>query len=334
MSFRAITLRQEELPWSWPLRLGSQVPARRARCVITAQDEEGRQHQAELAPCAGVHSESLNEALSQWRHDIETLLRQPWSLETWNWTRPAFGLLDLPRQTFRSVLTAVEQLLLSWAQQENPEKYSLPSTVSIEGSALLALQNDADVCWQEFLQLWDQGFRIFKCKVGRLSASYEYDFLREMSKHGASHLRLDANRGMSPEAVAFWKAHSHHLPIAYWEEAAGMEPLALDETLWDSAEAPTAAAWILKPSRLGLSRTVELLKKASVQHIPCVLSNAFDSGMSLRCSAWVYAAFCTNPQPLGYGTTRFLPPDMWQSEKWGQARVTVPRHPFAQEGEA
>jgi O-succinylbenzoate synthase len=274
--------------------------------------------------------------LAQWRHAIEGRLMQPWPHETWSWTRPAFGLLDLPQQTFPSVLTAVEQLLLSLAQQEDPGKFSLPASIPIEGSALLALQDDAETTRQEFLQLWDQGFRIFKCKVGRLSPSHEYDCLQEMNEHGGGdlRLRLDANRGMSPAAAAFWTAKSHHLPLEYWEEAAGMQPQALDETLWDEAEAPHAAAWILKPSRLGLSRTVAFLKRASEQRIPCVLSNAFDSGLSLRCSAWIYAAFCANPRPLGYGTTRFLPPDMWQSESWGQARVIIPRHPFAQQGEA
>jgi O-succinylbenzoate synthase len=338
MNFRMITLRQEELPWSWPLRLGAKVPMQRARSVITAWDHEGYAHQAELAPCPGVHPESLDEALNQWRHEIEPRLMQTSLLpEKWNWTRPAFGLMDLPIQTFRSVQSAVEQLLLSHAQEQNPEEFSLPAPLAIEGSVLLALQADQGECWQEFLQLWDQGFRVFKCKVGRLPAAQEYDILRKMAEHGEGllRLRLDANRGMSSEATAFWKERSQHLPISFWEEAAGMEPQALDETLWnEEASIPSADVWILKPTRLGLSRTVALLKKASADGITCVLSNAFDCGLSLRSAAWLYAAFCTNPQPLGYGTTRFLPPDIWQSESWGHARVMIPRHPFARRGEA
>lgn len=338
MSFRSITMRQEELPWSWPLRLGANVPARRARTVITALDDQGRRHQAELAPCPGVHSETWEEACQQWCQTIEPLLVQrPLGHEKWIWTHPGFGLLDLPPALFRSVLTAVEQLLLSWAQSENPEEYSLPAPMSIQGSALLALDADREVFWREFSQLWDQGFRLFKCKVGRHAASYEYDLLRAMTEYGAGQLRLrlDANRSVSADALNFWKETSSHLPIDYWEEAAGMKPMALDETLWDQpGTIPSAAAWVLKPTRLGLSRTIELLKQAAQDQTPCVLSNSFDSGLSLRCGAWIYAAFCVNPQPLGYGTTRFLPPDPWDSVSWGQARVSIPLHPFPRGVEA
>ncbi|HET9239988.1 MAG TPA: hypothetical protein VFO10_22190 [Oligoflexus sp.] len=334
MSFQTISVRQESLPWSWPLRLGAQMPQNRLRAVITAWDSEGRRHEAELAPCPGVHPENLEEALGQWHRQVETLLTaNAFAPERWNWTRPAFGLLDLPSGLFRSVLTAVEQLLLSLAQAEHPEEFSLPAAVMMEGSALLALQADAEKGWQEFLQLWGAGFRVFKCKVGRLPARHEYDLLQRMNVHAAGHLRLrlDANRGMDQEGLHFWQSHQASLPIAYWEEAAGLRPQALDETLWDDdAAGSEAAAWILKPTRLGLSRTIALLKDAANQGIPCVLSNAFDSGLSLRASAWIYAAFCANPQPLGYGTTRFLPADSWDSETWGRAEVLIPRHPFSQ----
>lgn len=334
MSFPAISVRRETLPWSWPLRMGAQLPQNRLRAVIEAVDTEGRRHEAEIAPCPGVHPENLDAALSQWHQDVEALLTAgPLPPERWNWTRPAFGLLDLPSGIFPSVLTAIEQLLLSWAQAEQPEEFALPAPIRMEGSALLALQADADQCWQEFLQLWDEGFRVFKCKVGRLPAAHEFNLLQRMNTHGSGHLRLrlDANRGMEPDAVHFWQEHQSSLPIAYWEEAAGLLPQALDETLWDDdGEAPEAAAWILKPTRLGLSRTVALLKKAAAHTMPCVLSNAFDSGLSLRSSAWIYAAFCADPQPLGYGTTRFLPADAWDSEAWGRAQVIVPRHPFSQ----
>jgi O-succinylbenzoate synthase len=336
MSFQAISVRQEALPWSWPLVLGAQVPQNRLRAVITALDAEGRRHEAELAPCPGVHPESLADALRQWQEDVEALLTAgPFAPELWNWTRPAFGLLDPPSGIFRSVLTAVEQLLLSWAQAGHPEEFSLPGPVTLEGSALLAFSSNAEQSWQEFSQLWDAGFRVFKCKVGRLPAPYEYDLLRRMNDHGRGHLRLrlDANRGLNQDAIHFWQQQDS-LPIDYWEEAAGMQPQALDETLWDNVEVPEAAAWILKPTRLGLSRTIALLKKAAVQNIPCVLSNAFDSGLSLRSSAWIYAAFCADPQPLGYGTTRFLPPDPWDSERWGRAQLIIPCHPFGQSEDA
>jgi O-succinylbenzoate synthase len=328
-----ISVRQEALPWSWPLRLGAREPQNRLRAVITAFDSEGRRHEAELAPCPGVHPESLEAALSQWQQHVETLLTAgAFAPERWSWTRPAFGLLDLPSGIFRSVLAAGEQLLLSWAQAGHPEEFSLPSPLKIEGSALLALQADAEKSWQEFLQLWDAGFRVFKCKVGRLPTAHEYELLESMNRHGLGHLRLrlDANRGMDQDALRFWQKQHTSLPIEYWEEALGLQPQALDETLWDDADVPQTAAWILKPTRLGLSRTVALLKKAAAQNIPCVLSNAFDSGLSLRSSAWIYAAFCANPQPLGYGTTRFLPPDPWRSETWGRAQVMIPRHPFSQ----
>lgn len=328
-----MTLQHQELPWTWPLQLGNGVPMLRARTIITAIDSRGHEHQAELAPCPGVHPETLGDACRLWQSTCAPrLLSQSLVLNPWQWTRPYFGLIELPATPLRSVQTAVEQLLLSWAQSQSPEVFSLADTMTLEGSALLALQADRETSWQEFLQLWDQGFRIFKCKVGRLPALHEFNCLQRMTQHGQGllQLRLDANRGMSSQDAAFWKNHSQGLPIVYWEEAAGFYPQALDETLWDSHETiPAALAWILKPSRLSLSHTVHLLQKAAAENIPCVLSNAFDSGLSLRCSAWIYAAFCKNPQPLGFGTARFLPDDAWQSESWGASQVLVPGTPFA-----
>ncbi|WP_141731620.1 hypothetical protein [Oligoflexus tunisiensis] len=332
MSFRSLTVRHEELPWSWPLRMGTGAAALRARCIMTAWDDQGVPHQAELAPCPGVHPESLSEALAFWHQVVEPqLLDKPLLMEKWNWTEPGFGLFDQPELLMSSVETALEQLLLSWAQRQNPEAYSLPAPMTLEGSALLVIPPNGDAGWREFLDLWDAGFRIFKCKVGRQAAAQEYEFLQRLVRHGAGQLqlRLDANRGMSTDDVMFWKTRGGDLPILYWEEAAGLEPVAFDESLWDKAEPPPAQAWILKPSRLGLARSVYLLKRAAAENIPCVLSNAFDSGLSLRCSAWIYAAFCANPQPLGFGTGRFLPDDIWGSGAWAAPSVTIPRQPFA-----
>lgn len=332
MSFRSLTMQHEVLPWSWPLRLGVRVPLHRSRAIITVTDRQGYQHQAELAPCPGVHPESLDEAIALWGRKISPLLlSSPLFIDQWSWTRPYFGLLDAPAMRLCSVQTAVEQLLLSWAQRQNPEAFTLAEPLRIQGSALLPIQKDSEESWQEFLALWDQGHRIYKCKVGRHPAAHEYAFLQKISQHtqGQIQLRLDTNRGLGPEDAEFWQQRRHELPILYWEETAGFYPEALDETLWDSEQPfAKAQAWILKPSRLSLSHTVTLLKKAEAEKIPCVLSNAFDSGLSLRCSAWIYAAFSANPQPLGFGTVRFLPDDAWQSEAWGAPQLMIPRQPF------
>jgi len=337
MSFRSLTVQHDELPWSWPLRLGARVPMHRSRAIITVIDRQGCEHQAELAPCPGVHPESMDEAITFWgRKVLPLLLSTPLLFDKWNWTLPYFGLLDAPAMRFRSVQTAVEQLLLSWAQSQNPEAFTLPEPLSIQGSALLPIQGNSEEGWLDFLSLWEQGHRVLKCKVGRHPAAHEYAFLQKILHHtqGQIQLRLDANRSMSPEDIQFWQEHSNDLPLLYWEEAAGFYPQALDETLWDIEQNfPKAEAWILKPSRLSLSHTVSLLKKAEVEKIPCVLSNAFDSGLSLRCSAWIYAVFCADPQPLGFGTARFLPNDAWQSEAWAAPRVMIPRHPFAMPGD-
>lgn len=321
MSFVSIALHQDETPWAWPLRLGGGLQMLRSRCFLEAIDSVGRTHWAELAPCPGVHPETLDEALEA----FPELVGRHFKEQNFQWTQPFFGLLDAPTPIFTSVLAAMEQLLLSWMQSQNKEECSLPAPMTLPGSALLSLQG-----WPEFLEQWEQGFRVFKCKIGRHAAAADYALLQRMQDFakGGLELRLDANQNLPDADRDFWQQRAATLPIAYWEESPGLGPTALDETLWDAGDAP-ADTWILKPTRLGLSRSIQLLKKAAQEQRRCVLSNAFDSGLTLRVSAWIYAAFCHDPQALGFGTTRFLPNDRWQSHSWGAARVTIPEQPYA-----
>jgi len=341
MSFRSIILRVEELPWKWPLQQGMGVQMLRSRWIVEAMDAEGRHYEAELGPCPGVHPESLDDAYALWKEQCEPLLLQEsFPLHAWDWQKPWFGLLAVPPSSMTSVQTAAEQLLLGWAQQQNPEEFSLPGPISLPGSALLPIRpaKEGAVNWQEFLDLWEQGFRVLKCKIGRNPAADEIRFLRRLYAFAGAdlQLRLDANQNLSNEDSQQWKQSAFSLPIAYWEEPTAnqeaMHPLARDESLWD-AEPETllepGEVWILKPSRLTLSRTVSLLTRARQYNRICVLSNAFDSGLSLRCFAWIYAAFCANPQALGFGTARFLPEDIWQSTQFSAPLVSVPAQAFA-----
>ncbi len=341
MSFQSLTLRLEEFPWKWPLSMGGGVQMLRARTIVEAIDSEGLVHEAELGPCPGVHPESHDEALAVWNEEMEPLLLQKsFQLHLWNWKKPFFGLID-HAGSLSSVQTAVEQLLLSWASKSHPEEFSLPKPLLLPGSALLPIRKAADEeqNWLEFLGLWQEGFRVFKCKIGRYEADHELRFLKRMHEFAGDQLelRLDANQTLAGETLARWRDSCAELPISYWEEPGihceqSLHPLALDESLWDhdpAQRSDQADVWILKPTRLTLSETVTLLKRAAEVHRPCILSNAFDSGLSLRCSAWIYAAFCSQPQALGFGTSRFLPDDAWYSRAWSAPLVTVPTQPFA-----
>jgi o-succinylbenzoate synthase len=330
MSFLSIATRRIETAWNWPLQQGGEVPTRRIGWIIEAIDTEGFSHQAELSPCPGVHPETAEEAHEVFRSIQKSLLQKDFTERPWQWTTAFFNLLMPESSLPTSVQTAVEQLLLSWSQRRQPDECSLPGPMQIQGSALLALTS-----WDDFTRLWDQGFRIFKCKVGRQAPADELAFLQRMTAFAgpALRLRLDANRHMTAEQWELWENASQSLPIQYWEEGPSTVGglAALDETLWEARhpEDHPARVWILKPTRLTLSRSIALMKKAAATQRLCVLSNAFDSGLSLRCAAWLYAAFCTEPQPLGYGTARYLPNDVWHSEAWGRATVVIPQRPFA-----
>jgi hypothetical protein len=341
MSFRSIVLRLEELPWQWPLQQGMGVPMLRSRWIVEAIDAEGGHYEAELGPCPGVHPESLDDAYALWKEQCEPLLlRESFPLHAWDWQKPWFGLLAVPACSMTSVQTAAEQLLLGWAQRQNPEEFSLPGPISLPGSALLPIRpaKDEAVNWQEFLELWQQEFRVFKCKIGRNPAAEEISFLQRLTAYAGAdlQLRLDANQNLAIADSQLWRQSACSLPISYWEEPTAqheaLHPLARDESLWDAEPETLLEAgevWILKPSRLTLSRTVSLLTRARQQNRICVLSNAFDSGLSLRCFAWIYAAFCANPQALGFGTARFLPEDSWHSRQFSAASVVIPMQAFA-----
>jgi O-succinylbenzoate synthase len=344
MSFKAFHLERQDIEWSWPFAGVASGRGIRSRLMIKVDDDKLCSHEAELGPLPSVHPESLDDAAIQWR-DVLLPLFNKTSLEiaSFTWDQPYFGLLSCHQKVFTSVQTAAEQLLLSWVQSHDPECFMGKLPQALPGSALLALKPESEALnWREFEELYAEGFRFFKCKIGRGSARSEVDFLRRITEYAGPNLRLrlDANRQLASSDLAYWREAIGDFPIDYCEESssvldAALGRVALDESLWDRSLAELsqqpAAVWILKPSRLTLTQTVALLKQGQQLGIICVLSNAFDSGLSLRCFAWLYARFCAKPQAIGYGTVRFLPDDRWNSQNFGRAEILIPQLPFATE---
>ncbi|MCX6130634.1 MAG: hypothetical protein NTX25_16440, partial [Proteobacteria bacterium] len=312
----------EEIPLQWSSNSGVTRETLRRRAIISFEDGEGCFHEVELAPFPGVHTETLSEASDFWCQFIAPLLAHiKIDPLRWCWDQAWFGQIPGFICPMSSVQTALEQLILSLAQRRRPEFFAQNDAIRLPGSALLSLRNghEQEAIWQDFLRLWQQGFRVFKCKIGRHDAAEQLSFLQRMQDYGQGELqlRLDANQSLQAHDLGFWQDARFQLSVSYWEEPGVSSQVhfsnqALDESLWYRTPGDTAQAagvWILKPSRLTLSGTVAWLLAAEKNSRLAVLSNAFDSGLSLRCYAWLYAKFCSRPQALGFGTARYMPAD-------------------------
>lgn len=175
-------------------------------------------------------------------------------------------------------------------------------------------------------QLRDQPFTTVKLKVGwQQTLAQEVQLVaavRQRLRNDQS-LRLDANRRWPlTQAVRFAKEIST-FGIEYIEEPVQRSrdceaffqksglPYALDETLVESPvlqQFPHAAAFVVKPTLLGNSQTLERLRAAE---IPLVFSSCFETGLGLLNIARL-ATLYSPSMPAGIDTSRWLARDVLQ----------------------
>ena len=318
-----------ELPLVAPLRLGKQELVSRRGFIICLGDDENHLGYGEVAPFPGLHRETVEDALRQWRE-----LQPNWLGET----LPA-GLEHL-QGGFERWLNRYE---LYPSLRHGLEMAVLNYLACCRGITLAALLNPA---YRRSLQcnallldgaesaararpLSAAGYTTVKLKVGRQSLEQDITFVRtaRQALGPACRLRLDANRRWNlatavrfGQAVATCEIEYIEEPLAdsgqstAFHEMTGI-PVALDESLILANPATLAipsgvVAFVLKPAVLGgFERSLRFIELAGRHRLKTVISSVFESGVGLAALANYAAAFC-GPVPVGLDTCRWLREDL------------------------
>ncbi len=180
--------------------------------------------------------------------------------------------------------------------------------------------------------------KVCKVKLTNCTLTSARDFLhRLVAINPKIRFRLDCNQVLNTHAFSDLQAFVSDFPVDYIEEPfaeistlkqmARMMPIALDETLGRDPELDgLAKAWVLKPNLRPWQDFVTRLQDP--RPIQKVLSNVFESTLSLRLYAHVYASYCAHQEPFGFGTAYYLRDE---NEEWSARKLKgeLPLLPFA-----
>ncbi len=176
-----------------------------------------------------------------------------------------------------------------------------------------------------------QGYKVFKLKIGNRNIALDIKKVQDlrMILDKDCLLRLDANRVWSLKEANIFAELSGHERIEFIEEPlsevarlnefyqANHMPIALDETLAvipcgltaPGRCMPTLAnnegvkAYVLKPTILGLVKSLEWIREARAQGKKAIISSAFESPVGLKVLANLA---CLTGQTAGLGTERWF----------------------------
>lgn len=339
------------LPLTQPLNLmGTEMRERRG-FLLEFRDAPGNCGFGEIAPFPGLHSESLPSAAEQLRQ-VCSLWPGGKSFRTFDeFSKYVSRNFSENSQLVPSVRFGLEMAYLNLraaAAKKTVAKILNPDareTISVNG-LLTGVSAGIDA---EIERLIAETYAAVKMKIGRADIYAELEWLAFVRKKlpKTVSLRLDANRRWSlPEAVAFGKLSGierieyieeplqNPADLAEFHRQTGL-PLALDESL-NGADPENfripegTVAFILKPSVLGISGTLQWAEFANKNGISVVISSAFESGLGLAMLANIAAAVNVSDVPAGLDTWRWLARDIISprfSTNFGLHHISEPVRP-------
>ena len=142
------------------------------------------------------------------------------------------------------------------------------------------------------------GYQAVKIKVGKQALDEDLKFVHSVCRENPDiDVRIDANRAWTLQIAQTFLDATRHLAFDYIEEPlkdksqlaafarASHAPLALDETLREpEAEryCKFADVYVLKPTLSGgMTGTIERIKQARADHIRCIISSSYESGIGM-----------------------------------------------------
>jgi O-succinylbenzoate synthase len=210
------------------------------------------------------------------------------------------------------------------------------------------LTGPPDKIMKKTVKLLKKGYLAFKLKVGRNPIREDIEITRDVRRiiGDDATLRLDANRAWDMDhALAFAKALAG-VRIDYIEEPVKtfaflkqlmderlFPRLALDESLLELApeDLPSLSgikAIVLKPTLLGLEKTIRFARSAAPLGMTPVISSAFESGVGLGILAQVAASVNRRDVPAGLDTLDWFDQDLLvDSPKMERGRLQIAKLP-------
>ena len=323
------------IPLVRPLSVKGTTYSEREGLVLELHDSEGSSGVGEIAPLSGFSHENLNQVQEQ----IETQLRSH-SEDRWK----SFKQLDnidsciayVAQPGISKVMPSVEfglgcALCRLMASQMRVALFYENTRGYVSINALLT--GDDDTVLNRVVALRNQGYTSFKLKVGQQAIDHDIRLVHRLREAIGDHcaLRLDANRAWGIDDAVSFLEQVTLCGIEYVEEPVNSlellqellnneslaVPIALDETLAEFntlsqlegslPEWSRAAALIMKPSVLGLSRSWQFARIAEERTIPVVYSSSFESPVGVSFLAQMAAATNLSDIAAGLGTLDWFP---------------------------
>jgi O-succinylbenzoate synthase len=317
-----------KLPLKKTLVVGRMRLTHREGLILELGGERGQQALGEVAPLPGLNEETLQQATDDIARLQSAILDKelPEGLDLLNgaferWLKP----LALAPSVRFGMETAILGLIAAGRGLPLGRLISSKARSQVSLNALLTGSHESVL--SEAARLKDAGYGTFKVKVGRRSLEKEIRLVGALrdSLGPAAQLRLDANRGWDVEQAVAAIESLTSMNIDYIEEplqepsmlmelASRTEmalPFALDESLAGvDPEVITfpsnVSAIILKPTVLGLEKTVQLARRAEKEGVKSVISSAFESDFGLKVLCHVAAAVNNRDVAAGLGTASWF----------------------------
>lgn len=320
------------LPLKQPLVIGERTLDLRHGYVIELKDELGGVGFGEVAPLDGYSDESLADV----RGELLRLRRALVGYEIPAHLEELSGGFDRwlgDHKLSASVQFGFECAVLLLAAKRRTVSLARLLSDDPLGNLLVnaLLTGDDDTVASQVRSRLEAGYSTFKLKVGRGSIDSDIQLtrkVRELIGSGAI-LRLDANQQWTVSEYEQFADGVQGISIDYIEEPLvdilslrrminsgdARIGLALDESLRSIdpeglQEWPGVKAAILKPTMLGLERSVRFARAASRMSMTPVFSSSFESSLGLIAIAQIAAAFNLADTPTGLDTVGIFHEDL------------------------
>ncbi len=332
MRITSVRLLRYDLPLVRPLTVKSVNLAIRTGLILRLTDEKGNIGYGEIAPLAGFHRETLEDALKQLlatESFLTGLLIPDNVVKLDGGMDGLFHSLDMLPTIRFGVEMAVLNLVASSKGRPLYELFGLPFNRFVPVNGLLSGNRDEILKQAEYLS--GQGYVSIKIKVGRGDIASEIELIRDIRRIISADIsiRLDANRSWTLDEAVFFGEAISDTGIDYIEEPVNdcrmLEafyqrtkiPTALDETIavcpFDSiVQIRGIKAVVIKPCFAGgVEKTVAIMKHAKKANIIPVLSSPFNSGLGLAFIAQIAAVFSPQDVAVGLDTFRWFKQDVF-----------------------
>lgn len=330
MNIVSVELFQYAIPFVEELRIKDRQLVTRSGLIVKLVGDDGAVGYGDMAPLSGNSPETLEQAAQDAAVLADALAGQtiPEGIEalTGGFEQWLTGRVSSPSARFGFELAVLNLLAksrgVSLRKLIDPDA---PDQVMVAG----LLNGNLGEIRKKAEYLKNEGYRAVKLKVGRYSLEDDIRttlWLREHLGESVS-LRLDGNRAWDLDTAIAYAREVTKCFIEFIEEpladptklneftAALGTRVALDEALLNMpVEELNAmshlAAVILKPTVLGLERSVRFGRRAQEIGVIPVLSSSFETGLGLCALAELAAVIQPDGVPAGLDTYEWLDDDV------------------------